>query len=310
MTTALGYKVFFGFGTETNWGVGTISSNFLELNTGAGGINITEDPLHTNAIRNVYRASDDFKQGYITATAEFSFDVRYSGAEKIFKYAMGTGATTGGTAGYTHTFTLTDELPGGMSFNQSEDLNAFRLEGGMINTMTLALSVGGFLTCSISVIGEDVGTQSAETISAPTDNLVVFNEGVVQYSGTTYNVQDFSVTLNNNLDGNRKFIGSRLSKQPLRNGKIEVSGSLTFEFEALTQYNNWRAATGTSLTLVCTGTGTNTLTITLPYIRLTAAMPKVNNEGRIMLPCNFKAYAQGSGTREMTLALSNLTSAI
>jgi hypothetical protein len=317
MATGLGYKAFVGFGTEGTYGTGTASTAYLELNAGGDSVSVAEEFLNSGSIKNAYRDDANCRQGAITASGSFTFDLRYAGAEKLLKYGMGAGTVTqpeGTTLNYLHTYTLTDEISQAMSFSVSRDLNAFRLEGGMINSLTFNCSNTGFMTCTANIVGEDMGTLASETITAPTAPLIPFSDVTCTYAGTLFNVQDFSITIENNLDVGRRFIGSRLIKQPLRNGKVEVSGSVTFEFDALTQYNNFRANTSTTLVFtaqgVLTGVGATSkwgCVFTMNKARLTTGVPVANNEGRIMLPCNFKAYAAGTGTREIIIALTNTT---
>jgi len=161
-------------------------------------------------------------------------------------------------------------------------------------------------------LGEDITTGSVTASTLSTSPLVNFAQGVISYAGSTVQVKSASITLNNNLKGDRRFIGSRLIAEPTRSKKIEVNGTLKLEFDGVAQYNDFRAATSRAVILTFTGetsaikTGyTYSLVINLPIIKLTQAMPKFAAEGPMEIDLPFKAYAGSSAAREMNLVLTN-----
>ena len=215
---------------------------------------------------------------------------------------------------YTQTFTLSDDLPVGLTFEVDRDLNAFTVEGGKINSLSMSIENGGFLKSTISIVGEDMTSGAVTPSTLPTSALVNFSQGVLQYNSVTRNVPSASFTLNNNLKTDRRFIGSRLISEPQRSGKVEVTGTFTIEFESTTEYEDFRAATSRALTLTFTGglikTGHNySLTITFPIIKLTAGMPKISDAGIISIELPFKAYAT-TNAREFNIVIKNTLASI
>ena len=212
---------------------------------------------------------------------------------------------------YTHTFSLADELPEGLTLEVDRDVTAFTFEGCKINTMDMNIEAAGFLKCSMGISGEDATTGSATSQTLPTSPLVVFSEGAVTYGGSSINVKSASFTLDNVLKTDRKFIGNRLIAEQQRDGKIDVTGTFSIDFESTDQYDDFVAATERALVLTFTSTseiktGQNyTITITFPKIRLTEAAPIPSNEGVINLDLPFRAYATDSSTREFNLVINN-----
>lgn len=215
---------------------------------------------------------------------------------------------------WTHTFSLTDALPKGISLEFDEDTTAKLVEGGKIDSVTLSSEVGGFLMCSMGILGEDITTGNVTGATLPTASLVTFAHGAITYGtspGASTNVKSFELTLANNLKDDRRFIGSRLISEPQRSAKIEVTGANVIEFLNNTEYDAFRAMTTRILTIVFTNpTATKTghyqtITITIPILKLTGGVPQITDEGPIELELPFKAYATDSTTREFTIAIKN-----
>jgi len=327
MATGLGHKATIGFGTESTYGTFAVATNWVELNAGGDGLTVTEERLHSASVYGLSQRLATMGQGAITVGGDISFDMRYGGAEILLRAAMGTVESTqmGGTDSneYKHVFKINDTLTATekafLSISMDKDVTGFRASGVMINTMDLAISNTGFLTCTLGLIGKDIGTGTVESASLGTEPLVVFSEGALTYGGSSVPVTAASIHLDNKLSTDRRFIGSRYISQPLRTGKLEVTGSFTCEFDGTGEYKDFRDAQERALELKFTGTAINdggteswTFDIDCANIRLTGGMPVVDNEGVIHLEAPFKAYSSGTGTgtRELEITLINNTTSI
>lgn len=212
---------------------------------------------------------------------------------------------------YSHTFTLADALPTGLTFELDEDISASTIVGGKINNLGLSIDTKGFLKAKVAVVAKDktyAAATSPQTL--PTAPLVLFHQGVLAYNGTTVGVENVEITLANKLKDDRAFIGSRLISEPMRNGKIEVTGKFTMEFLDNAAYDDFVAATSRSLTLTFTGPVikgalTYSITITLPKVKPTKVTPAIKDGGVIHVEVPFKAYATDSSTREMSIVVQN-----
>jgi len=217
---------------------------------------------------------------------------------------------------YTHTFTLTDELPTGLTAEVNLDTTAKTVSGCKINTLALTIEQGGFLKATVGLVGKDMTMGTATASVLPTAQLVTFSHGTITYNSTTKYVKTASFTHNNNLKIDRRFIGSRLIYEPKRSAKIEVTGTFTIDFEDTAEYTDFRNATSRELVLVFTSTNTiksgvyYTITITFPIIKLTSGVPMVKDAGPIELELPFKAYATDSSTREFNVVINNTLSSI
>lgn len=311
MALGLGFKgAILGFGEESTYGTAVTPTKFIEMNT--DGFTVEEERLHSEAVPGIYTDDDEVTQSAITVSGETEFEMRYEGMELLLKHAMGSVSTAEDPLGvYTHTFTLADDLPTGLTFEVDRDVSAFTVEGGKINTMAFNIEQGGFLKGTIGIAGEDMSTGTATSPTLPTEPLIVFTQGAITYGGSSVLVTSANFTLNNNLKVDRRFIGSRMISEPQRSAKIDVTGAITIEFDAISQYTDFRNATSRALVLtftsttLITGTDYYTMTITFPIIKLTGGVPQIADAGPITLELPFKAYATDSTTREFSIALKN-----
>ena len=325
MATGLGYKTTVGFGTEADYGSRVVATKWIELNTGGDGLTVTEERLHSASVFGLSSGRDDMRKGAIAVAGDVAFDMRYGGMEMLLQAAMGNVVTTqmGGTASseYMHVFKIQDTLgtdeKAFLSLEILKDITGFRAEGVMVNTMDLAITNTGFLICTLGLIGKEMGTGTCVSATFGTQPLVTFAEGALSWAGTSTPVSAAKIHLDNKLSTDRRFIGSRYISQPLRTGKIEVTGSFTAEFTGTELYNDFRDAQERALKLkfdggAIGGGGTDnwTFEVNSANIRLTGGVPVVDNEGVIHLEAPFKAYSQGTGTREMEITLINETASI
>lgn len=212
---------------------------------------------------------------------------------------------------YDHTFTLTDDLPIGLSIEVDRDIQSFLYSGCKINTMGLSLETNGYLLLNLGIIGKDEETVEATTPILQASNMIYFVHGKLIYNSIEKNVKSFNFTLNNKLSNDRIFLKSYTIAEPQRTGKLEITGNFTTEFDSVTEYNDFRNATSRALVFVCEdlnaikGSLYRTLTINFPSIKLTGKTPTISNAGVIMQELPFKAYAIDSNTREFNIVLRN-----
>lgn len=216
---------------------------------------------------------------------------------------------------YAHTFTLADALPTGLTVEIDRDLTAFTYAGGKINTMGMSIEANNFLMATFGLIASNEAHAAATSPTLPTAPLILFSQGAVTYGGSSANIRKLDINLNNQLSTDRRFIGSRTMKEPQRSAKIEVTGTVTLEFEDDTKFADFRAMTSRAIVLTCTGATIKgalaySLIINLPIVKLTGNTPTVNNAGIITVDYPFKAYASDSSTREMNIVIQNTLASV
>jgi hypothetical protein len=197
--------------------------------------------------------NDRFTPYYGGASGTVTMAVMTKGMGWWLTHMLGAEATTGPaeTSVYTHTgtfgslqgdsFTLQVNRP----FNPAGTSQAITYSGGKVTEWTLSNSAEQNLMLAVNCDFASQTTATAlATASYPTsmENLS-WAGGVVSIGGSSYDVTDFSVTVNNGMNVDRRQVrGNTVKKEPTT-GRREVTFSLSADFDSLTQRN--RAASTT-----------------------------------------------------------------
>lgn len=177
----------------------------------------------------------------------------------------------------------------------------FVYDGCVVSEFTIAATAGEFATASFSLVGENmtVTAASAQSASYATSTPLVFTGASVTVGGTTRSVKEMSFTANHNLDTERYFLGSDTRKYPLEAAAREVEGSLTIEWEGLTDWNRYIGTSSVSIVATfetqaaLVGSTKGKVEISIPYARIDGSQP-VTSDGVIESEVTFKALDEGA----------------
>jgi len=238
------------------------------------------DPLRTGFTRR----NDRFTPYFMGASGTVEFDVLTKGFGYWLELMMGTVATTGPveTTVYTHTGTMGDlfgkffTLQVNRPFHPAGTNQAMTYSGGKVTSWTLSNSVDGNLVLSLDLDFATVSTAIAlATVSYPASmEPLAWAKGLVTIGGSNYDVTEFSLSCNNGLDVDRRFIRNSTDKKEPTGGKREVEFSLSADFDSLTQRNRAHATTRAAALAAVTATweGPTLLGSTL-YPKLAVTVP-------------------------------------
>ena len=170
------------------------------------------------------------------AGGTFSIEASYESMGLLLKHLLGTSSSTTGSAPFTHTYTIADDVPTGLTIENNRGTGTSEVfEGCRLNSGTFAVSAGGVMTCEFDVIGEtgqatprgSLGTPSFSTTDAP---ILHSHAGQMGWNGGTYDLIDMSLVINNAL-AVRQHLGSTVTAKPLRSDFQSVELSVTLEVE-------------------------------------------------------------------------------
>jgi len=215
----------------------------------------------------------------------------------------------------------TDNLQVGLTMELLMDSNLAtaksRLyEGCLINSMDFSIEAGGKLMASMAILAEDESLLDTETVSALTytkKSIALAKQGALSYggSGETAVVSAFACTIGANLKDDRYGIGSDLRKKPLPNGKMEITGTMTIEFEGKTKYDDFRnnttkavAITFTSVDYI-TGTTPYAITFSFPTTKIMGATPQIADSGLVSVEIPFTAGGVDVDNKGVVIELTN-----
>ena len=218
------------------------------------------------------------------ATGTLEMDVMDKGMGLLLQHTLGaaSGPTQqGSTAAYLQTFTTNDTGPTGSFTVQSSKVDSggtarsFTNEGSVITGFNINQELGANTSMTFNFDSETEQNSTAIATPSYPSSMTPFN-----YTEATIEIDDSAVSTftSFNLDGDlamdtaRRFLkGSATKSQPKRSGVPSYTGTISGEFEDLTQYNSFINGTEFKLEFIVTD-GTAIAGSHYPYFHVT--MPK------------------------------------
>jgi hypothetical protein len=285
-----------GIVDESTYGTPVTVTRFYEYNSES--IQLEQGRVESAGLRTGTRVlrSDRFEPYRVGAAGRVALDVPTKGFGLMLKHMFGTAAIgTVTDANYTQTFTIGSLLGDFFTlqlarpFNPAGTVQAFTYHGCKVTDWTLSCDLDGFLMADIGIDAEDEDTSTGlATASYASDTRCFSFAGAsVTVGGSSLEVSDFSVSMNNNLNTGRRYLrSSSLKKEPVENGMRTVEWSCTADFSDLTQYNRFVSSTraGAVAAIVATfdgpiahgGTTLPRLEVTIPVARFDEAAQNVS----------------------------------
>lgn len=249
------------------------------------------------------------KAGTKGVEGSFTTELPNTTLATLLKHCMGAVNTTG-TGPYTHTFTPGDVRTLGLTVqvgrpDASGTVQPFTYAGCKVSTFTINATQGEIATLVVALIGmtETTGTALATASYDSAWSPFVFTEASLTVAaGAENSVREFNLTGNNQIQP-RFRLGTATSKNPLGIGVREYTGTVTVDFDGLTDYN--RFVNGTESALVATfNNGTQTLTIT-QNVQFVGETPEVSGNDLLAHAMPYRALSSSSDASAITIALVN-----
>lgn len=230
----------------------------------------------------------------------------------FFEWALGSRATTGASAPYTHkskiaagslpSFTVEVAIP-------TSTVQFKQVLGGTVDTMSLQLTDEGFLSINLGIAGTQIPTLVPTTsqFTTPLDwtsenvfNLLQVTAALAKFNGTA-NAQmlSFDLNMSHNVDKNHYVIGGLGIRKSLIRRRATVTGTLKIAFEDTVVYALAAAGTYTSIDITLTYATGFTLQILLPRILLEKTDPVIDTDG--MVSCTFSIVGSKDTTEATAL---------
>lgn len=230
---------------ETTYGTAVVVDRTFEFNSESieESYGRTEgDPLRVGTY---VKRSDRFTPYFEGASGSISFDVLTKGFGYFFKHMFGQVATTGPaeTVVYTHTGTFADLYGKSFTcqvarpFHPTGTVQPFTYEGGKVTEWTVSNSVENNLVLELGLDFQQVATGTAlATASYPTGmEPFTWAGGTISIGGSQVDLTEFSMSVDNGLNTDRRYISGSTDKKEQTGGRREVTFSLQADFESLAQ---------------------------------------------------------------------------
>jgi hypothetical protein len=249
------------------------------------------------------------KQGTKEVGGPVSFELANVDLATLLTHMMGTVVTTG-AGPYEHVATPGSLVGKSMSWQvgrPSSDgtVNPFDYAGCKVGSWTISADVGSIATMDLDLVGMTEATDgSLATASYDTAwEPFVFTEASLTLAGSAIGtVRSLSVTGDNAIE-RRVRLGSGTSKEPLQIGRRPYTGTVSMDFDGLTEYAKYVAGTQVALVALFDN-GTDTLTITA-NVQYTGDTPTVGGQELLEQTLPFRCLSATSDATAITLTLSN-----
>lgn len=307
--TGIGLNSHWMFSEETTYGTATPRLYAVEILNES--LYKEVQRIETQSLTRRGVKSTQVQNGAIAVSGNVEFEAAYGGWLKLLKHALGqidttTPDPTNAPTAKQHKFSIANQLPTGLTMEVyrestnfvTEPNKAFVFAGCKISTIEFSCAVDEILKVNIGVMGQNEARETKSTPTFTTEKLAVYHQGCLTWGSTELPIESFTLQVNNNLEMRPKLC-SRLTREPLPGGKLEVTGSFTVEFETWEQYDDFVNATQRQLEIVFTGD----LIAASQYkkIRFLASVADLvdcritlDSPGRIMMDIDFKAYRTDS----------------
>ena len=316
MSIRSGLAAQLGAASETTWGTAVTPDHFYEFLS--EDINLKVERLESKGLRSNNRVlrTDRWAATQQRIEGKIDLEVPTKGMSLWIKQALGSttvSTPSGATLARLHRSVLGDPYGLGLTVqvgrpDSAGTVQPFTYAGCKVDQLSLMNGVGDFLKAEMNIVGksETTGTGLATAVYPITGGAASFaylnwTQGAITIAGSPVGVvTDIKIDINNNIKSDRYFLGAATMSEPIIAAMTEISGSVTVEFDGLTNYN--RFVNGTVAALTATWTGATAIESTtypavlvnLPNVRFDGDTPNVKGPDVITHDLKFKVLYDGS----------------
>lgn len=249
---------------------------------------------------------------------DITLNVQSKGFGAILNNIFGQNTSVTHTTAYTYTFTPKADLTNtsltfqkGVPQANSNTVDPYTFNGCMINSAQFTMGQNSLLQAKLTVDAQNVTTAtSLASFTGPTaPNYFSFAnlQGVLTVNGTPYvAIKSFDITLNNQLDLTRMYLGNGGKKsQPIRGNYMTATGTLTGDYIDTTLSSAFIADSEVALVVGFDAALINTtyyelFQLSMPGIRLNGQLPQVSGPGIVPFTAGFDTYTPVAGGQAVT----------
>lgn len=301
MAQAFGFDSYVGFAEESTWGTEVPRTKFAENDE--DGIKAIRERADATKFRG--RSKNLIVPGKSGAAGPIGLELHYEGHEILIQELMGADAVTTDVDVPNnvkqHVFKLSDLPRTGLSLEVYRGAaDAVLYNGTRINAGTFTVEQDAIARLSLDCIAkQEDNTISPTSPSFPSYNPVLWEHVTALWGGAAKEIQRFECTVGQNLDGDRRRLGSRevLAMEPA--DRREVTGQIEMFFESDGEYDDFLAETERILKITAEGAAMSpsvekyTMIWEFKRAILTGETPAPDGPGGFSIVLPFEAYAEG-----------------
>ncbi len=296
-----------GWVTEVTPGTALTVSKFMPFRSETIRQDIEYMDTQTLAARHTIRAT---KRGIRGVAGGFSTELPNTTLGTFLKHAFGSVITTG-AGPYAHTFTPGSLTNSSMTVQvgrpaSTGTVHPFTYAGMKVSEWTVGATVGELATLEGEFIGmtETTATTLATASYDSTWSPFSFTEASLTVAGSAASsARSVSITGKNAVEPRHRLNGSGTSLNPLQVGLREYGGTVSTDFDSLTDYN--RFVNGTEAALVVTfSNGVQSLVFTM-NVQFVGETPTVGGFELLEQSLPYRCFSGTSDAAAITAVLTN-----
>lgn len=297
----------FGFITEVTPGAALTVNKFLPILSEAIKQEIEYMDTQSISARKTLRLT---KRGTSTVSGTVSIELPNTTLATLLKHMFGT-ITTTGAGPFTHTATPGDLTGDSLTVQVGRPastgvVHPFTYAGMKIATWSITATVGEIATAELGFLGMTETTVPALAVATQDASWspFTFRDASLTVAGSASStVRDVTISGDNKIDGRVRLGSNGVSLQPLEIGVREYTGTVTTDFDNLTDYN--RFVNGTEAVLVLRfDNGAQTLTITT-NVQFSGETPELSGFDLLAQTLPFRSIHATSDASAITAVLVN-----
>jgi hypothetical protein len=313
MAIGSGVLASLGYAKEPTAGTREVPDHFIEHVSES--MILDQKKIKSSGLAAGRRVLKAFSNGNSSTAGTVQMELVPEGIGELLELCMGGLATTG-AGPYLHTLTPGDLKTGTFQFGRPSTngtVRVFEYTGCMVAGWTLSCDAtgdGAMIEFSFDLVGvTETTNQTLTTVSYPTITARWTSvQASLLVAGSAYCVNSFTLSGNNNIDTDFKACLATAGKPEIReSGMREYTGSLTADFDDLTQYNRYVGSAQSAL-VITIDDGVSDLTITT-NVMYTGSTPTVNGPEVVKQESPFECLSATSDAAAITMVLTNGDSA-
>jgi hypothetical protein len=325
-----GYEAILGIGKETTFGTFITATAFLEFNSESLKYTKEEIKLESiNGMRDYTRRM--FGNTTVDGSIEAPLNLASDACVFLLKAGMGGTATAAAGSGTSKIHTLSQGTMDDDSTMRSLSLSVrpgngsastWSFYGCRVNQLTLKSEVGTPVIMNVDILGK--GCSISATMPAASYSIInpLTFQNVAMSVGTTIGaatttsqeyVKSFELTLNNNLYGDHRCLGSA-EVVGIPAGKRDITLKVTQAFDTTTAFERYTTATLTAIKLTMdsgiaygTSIGTYKMEVFLPRCYLNPFTPAVGGNDPVFQELEYRCMYSTEATYAIKMTVQNLT---
>lgn len=310
---AVGRTAALGLGEESTWGTAVARTTWRPAISSGLQRRIQRSPvpdLHSSAGNSAMRRRHF--DGLEEAGGPNRLVSTYENMGMWLKHALGTLATTG-TGPYTHTYTLAEALPTGLTIElvRGTATNSEVFEGCQVASAVWEVSSGGVMFFDPEIIAEtaaargSAGTPSFGSAESP---VLHSQAGQFSFNSANYDLVSARLSLDNALV-RRNFLGSALTKVPERGDFQTVEITVTVEAQDAL-YTALLADTTSDAAITFTGLVNNSMAITVHNGWISEASDPITEAGITRQTVTIMGESDGTDEGLEIIVINDIASGI